>query len=80
MAKQTNIQFKVDLAVDGKNQVAELGMALGDLENVINAVNKTNDNINTANAVAIASIEYAINAVNRLNSTFTELSKAYAIQ
>lgn len=44
MAKETNIHFKVDMTVDGKDQVASLGMELGDLETVMKSVEQASKN------------------------------------
>ncbi len=48
MTKETNIRFKVDMVVDGKKQAVELGMALGDLENVMKRVRAEGVFITTA--------------------------------
>ncbi len=80
MTKETNIHFKVDMKVNGKQQAVDLGMALGDLEEVMESVDKASKNTSGAIASVMTRMEYTINAVQRLQSVMSDLTATYAVQ
>lgn len=80
MAKETNIRFKVDMVVDGRKQAAELGMELGNLESVMEAVSTVTKKTTASIAAVMTKMEYAVNAIGRLQATMRTLTDTYAIQ
>lgn len=80
MAKETNIRFKIDMTVDGKQQATELGMQLSDLEDVMGAIEQSSRKTQGAISSFMTNMEYLGNAIGRLQSVMNDLTQAYAVQ
>lgn len=68
------------MEVNGQQQAVDLGMQLGDLEQVMEQVNRSSQKTSGSIASVMTAMEFGINAVQRLNDVMSDLSQAYAVQ